>query len=73
MTSLNIIIWGLGCCLLLLIITMCYIGIAMPFGEATKVKLYSLEVIQCLMIPSAGILALFAVALKELIGSDKEK
>ena len=73
MDTTKLIVWGLGLCLLLFTVTMCYIGAAAPFGDFTRQKLYNLDIIQTLMIPCAAILALFGVALKELLTSKKEE
>ena len=64
---LKVIVWGLLVCLLLLTCSMCFIACDLPYGQTTVTTNLNSSIINTLLVHLAGILALFAVALKELL------
>ena len=70
---LKVIVWGLFACLMLFSLSICWVAVTLPYGQATTLINLNSSIIQNLMIPTGAILALFAVALKELLTVAKPK
>ena len=69
----KVITYVLLFCLVILVVSMSYICMFGVYGELTRTKLYTVEVVQALLVPAAGILAalLMGLAKKKDDSSDK--
>ena len=73
MDTTKIIVWGIFVCLLLIVCSMCWIGVYVPYGQATTTTNLNASIMSVLMVPAAGLLALLSVMLKELLPKSEKK
>ena len=67
MKVIQIVVWGLGVTLVLLILSLCYVGCKLPYGPETLATNINITVMDRLLLGIVGILALFSVLIKELM------
>ena len=67
MKTIQIIVWGLGIALMLLIFSICWVACGLPYGSQTVTSSMNTVIIDRLLVPIVGVLALFGILIKELL------